>query len=186
MVGSEAQGRATEGKNLMTTGTDNNSTAASRRSVLRAEGFSCPSCVTKIEKQVGALSGVNAVKVYFNTSRIVVDHDPEVASVGLTEEEAKEQYGEVDSYEFNLGGNGKSQILGTTGFVKLVRQKNGPIVGVHMLGARMGEQIGEAQLMVNWEAFPEDVAKLIHAHPTQNESLGEAARALAGMPLHAM
>lgn len=112
--------------------------------------------------------------------------DPEVASVGLTEEEAKEEYGEVDSYEFNLGGNGKSQILGTTGFVKLVRAKDGPIVGVHMLGARMGEQIGEAQLMVNWEGFPDDVAKLIHAHPTQNEALGEAALALAGKPLHAM
>lgn len=112
--------------------------------------------------------------------------DPEVASVGLTEDEAKEEYGEVDSYEFNLGGNGKSQILGTTGLVKLVRAKDGPIVGVHMLGARMGEQIGEAQLMVNWEAFPDDVAKLIHAHPTQNEALGEAALALAGKPLHAM
>ncbi len=112
--------------------------------------------------------------------------DPEVASVGLTEKEAREEYGEVDTYEFNLGGNGKSQILGTTGLVKLIRSKDGPIVGVHMLGARMGEQIGEGQLMVNWEAFPEDVASLIHAHPTQNEALGEAALALAGKPLHAM
>jgi len=112
--------------------------------------------------------------------------DPEVASVGLTEAEAKQEYGDVEAYEFNLGGNGKSQILGTTGFVKLVRAKDGPIVGVHMLGARMGEQIGEGQLMVNWEAFPEDVARLIHAHPTQNEALGEAALALAGTPLHTM
>lgn len=112
--------------------------------------------------------------------------DPEVASVGLTEDQARDQHGEVDTYEFNLGGNGKSQILGTTGLVKLVRAKDGPIVGVHMLGARMGELIGEGQLMVNWEAFPEDVASLIHAHPTQNEALGEAALALAGKPLHAM
>ena len=112
--------------------------------------------------------------------------DPEVASVGLTEAEAKQEYGDVEAYEFNLGGNGKSQILGTTGFVKLVRAKDGPIVGVHMLGARMGEQIGEGQLMVNWEAFPEDVARLIHAHPTQSEALGEAALALAGTPLHTM
>src|SRR5690625_1308234 len=112
--------------------------------------------------------------------------DPEVASVGLTEAEAKQEYGDVEAYEFNLGGNGKSQILGTTGFVKLVRAKDGPIVGVHMLGARMGEQIGEGQLMVNWEAFPEDVARLIHAHPTKNEALGEAALALAGTPLHTM
>lgn len=111
--------------------------------------------------------------------------EPEVASVGLTEAQAREQFGEVDTYEYNLGGNGKSQILGTAGLVKLVRQKDGPIVGVHMLGARMGEQIGEASVIVNWEAYPEDVAQFIHAHPTQNESLGEAALALAGKPLHA-
>ena len=111
--------------------------------------------------------------------------EPEVASVGLTEAQAREQFGDVDTYEYNLGGNGKSQILGTAGLVKLVRQKDGPIVGVHMLGARMGEQIGEASVIVNWEAYPEDVAQFIHAHPTQNESLGEAALALAGKPLHA-
>ena len=111
--------------------------------------------------------------------------DPEIASVGLTETQAREKHGEVETYEYNLGGNGKSQILATQGFVKLVRQKEGPIVGVHMIGARMGEQIGEGQLIVNWEAHPEDVADLIHAHPTQNESLGEAHLALAGKPLHA-
>ena len=111
--------------------------------------------------------------------------DPEIASVGLTEAQAREQHGDVETYEYNLGGNGKSQILGTQGFVKLVRAKDGPIVGVHMIGARMGEQIGEAQLIVNWEAHPEDVAGLVHAHPTQNEALGEAHLALAGKPLHA-
>ncbi|MGN6598145.1 MAG: dihydrolipoyl dehydrogenase [Actinomycetes bacterium] len=113
--------------------------------------------------------------------------EPEVASVGLTEAQAKEKYGAdaVEAYEYNLGGNGKSQILATTGFVKLVRQKNGPVVGIHMVGARMGEQIGEAQLIYNWEAFPEEVAALVHAHPTQNEALGEAHLALAGKPLHA-
>ncbi len=72
----------------------------------------------------------------------------------------------------------------TAGSVKLVRQKDGPIVGVHMIGSRYGEQVGEASLMVNWEAYPEDVAQFIHAHPTQNEALGEAALALAGKPLH--
>jgi dihydrolipoamide dehydrogenase len=111
--------------------------------------------------------------------------DPEIASGGLTEPQAREIYGDVEVYEYNLAGNGKSQILDTTGFVKLVRETNGPIVGVHMLGARIGEQVGEAALMVNWEAFPEDVAAFIHAHPTQNEALGEAALALAGRPLHA-
>src|SRR4051812_44053936 len=112
--------------------------------------------------------------------------DPEIASVGVTEAEAREQYGSdaVETYEYNLGGNGKSQILATTGFVKLVRQKDGPVLGVHMVGARMGEQIGEAQLIVNWEALPEEVAQLVHAHPTQNEAMGEAHLALAGKPLH--
>jgi dihydrolipoamide dehydrogenase len=114
--------------------------------------------------------------------------EPEVASVGYTEAQAKEKWGDdnVESYEYNLGGNGKSQILGTAGFIKLVRTKNGgPIVGVHMVGARVGEQIGEAQLIYSWEATPEDVAPLVHAHPTQNEALGEAHLALAGKPLHA-
>lgn len=111
--------------------------------------------------------------------------DPEIASVGLTEAQAKEKYGEVETSEYNLGGNGRSQILQTQGFVKLVREKDGPVVGVHMIGARMGEQVGEAQLIYNWEALPSDVASLIHAHPTQNEALGEAHLALAGKPLHA-
>ena len=70
--------------------------------------------------------------------------EPEIASVGLTEPQAKEKYGEIETYEYNLGGNGKSQILGTAGIVKLVREKDGPIVGVHMIGTRFGEQVGEA------------------------------------------
>ncbi len=113
--------------------------------------------------------------------------EPEVASVGLSEAKAREKFGaeNVSVYEYNLGGNGKSQILGTAGFIKLVRQVNGPVVGVHMLGSRVGEQIGEAQLIVNWEAYPEEVATLIHAHPTMNEAIGEAHLALAGKPLHA-
>ncbi|EYT50420.1 dihydrolipoamide dehydrogenase [Brachybacterium muris] len=113
--------------------------------------------------------------------------EPQLGSVGLTEKQAKEQLGDdaVQTYEYNLGGNGKSQILGTTGFIKLVREKDGPIVGVHMIGSRMSELMGEAQLIVNWEAYPEDVASLIHGHPTQHEAMGEAALALAGKPLHA-
>ena len=113
--------------------------------------------------------------------------EPEVASVGYTEAQANELYGAeaVESYEYNLAGNGKSQILQTAGFIKLVRRKDGPVVGIHMVGSRMGEQIGEAQLIFSWEAYPEDVAALIHAHPTQNEAMGEAHLALAGKPLHA-
>jgi dihydrolipoamide dehydrogenase len=112
--------------------------------------------------------------------------DPEIASVGLTEARAKEQYGadKVKTFTYNLGGNGRSQILRTQGFVKLVRVEDGPVVGLHMVGARVGELIGEAQLIFNWEAYPSEVAQLVHAHPTQNEALGEAFLALSGKPLH--
>jgi dihydrolipoamide dehydrogenase len=132
------------------------------------------------------IAGLNpAVIADVNIPRVTYC-EPEVASVGLTEAQAREQYGDnVAVYEYNLGGNGKSQILGTAGFIKLVQQKDGPVIGVHMVGSRVGEQIGEAQLIVNWEAYPEDVATLIHAHPTQNEAMGEAHLALAGKPLHA-
>ncbi|QQM68139.1 dihydrolipoyl dehydrogenase [Actinomyces weissii] len=112
--------------------------------------------------------------------------EPEIASVGLSEAKAKEVHGaeNVTTAEFNVAGNAKSQILGTTGFVKLVSLKDGPIVGFHAIGTRMGEQVGEGQLMVSWEADANDLASLVHAHPTQNETLGEAALALAGKPLH--
>ena len=121
---------------------------------------------------------VNIPKVTFT--------DPEIMSVGYSQPKAEEKFGKdnVEVAEYNLAGNGKSSILGTGGIIKLVRQKNGPIVGVHGVGKRISEQIGEAQLIVNWEAYPEDVAQFIHAHPTQNESLGEAAMALFGHPLH--
>jgi len=111
--------------------------------------------------------------------------EPQVASVGLTETLAKDRHGDIETIIYDLAGNGRSQILQTRGAIKLVRAKNGPVVGVHMVGDRVGELIGEAQLIVNWEAYPEDVAALVHAHPTQNEALGEAHLALAGKPLHA-
>ena len=113
--------------------------------------------------------------------------EPQLASVGLTAEQAAAAHGAdgIEVVSYNLAGNAKSQMLQTAGIVKLVRQKDGPIVGVHMLGARVGELIGEGQLMVSWEAYPDDIARLLHAHPTQNDALGEAALALAGKPLHA-
>jgi dihydrolipoamide dehydrogenase len=111
--------------------------------------------------------------------------EPEVASVGLTEAKAREQYGDkVKTLTYDLAGNGKSQILKTQGFVKLVSVTDGPVVGIHMVGSRVSELIGEAQLIYNWEAFPSDVAQLVHMHPTQTEALGEAHLALAGKPLH--
>jgi dihydrolipoamide dehydrogenase len=112
--------------------------------------------------------------------------DPEVASVGLTEAKAKEQYGadKVSTYTYNLAGNGRSTILRNQGFAKLVRVADGPVVGLHMVGRGVSELVSEAQLIYNWEAFPADVAQLVHAHPTQSEALGEAHLALTGKPLH--
>ena len=133
------------------------------------------------------IAGLNPMRVEESDIPRVTYCEPEIASVGLTEAEAKEHYGadNISIYEYNLAGNGKSNILGTAGVVKLIRENNGPVIGFHMIGSRAGEQIGEAQLIVNWEAYPEDVAPLVHAHPTMNEAIGEAHLALAGKPLHA-
>ncbi len=132
------------------------------------------------------IGGLNPVIVEDINIPKVTYCEPEIASVGYSEPAAKAKFGDdqIETVEYNLAGNGKSSILGTSGLIKMIRVKNGPIVGVHGIGGRIGEQVGEAQLIVNWEAYPEDVAQLIHAHPTQNEALGEAAMALAGKPLH--
>lgn len=134
------------------------------------------------------IAGLNPVVVDdLNIPKVTYSH-PEVASIGLSEAKAIEKHGAdaIASYDYNLAGNGKSHIIGTAGSVKVVRIKEGPVVGVHMIGDRVGELIGEAQLAVNWEAYPEDIAPFIHAHPTQNEALGEAFLAIAGKPLHAI
>lgn len=134
------------------------------------------------------IAGLNPIVIDDLNIPKVTYSDPEVASIGLSEAKAAEKYGadQIAIVDYNLAGNGKSHIIGTSGLVKVVRVKEGPVVGVHMIGARVGELIGEAQLAVNWEAYPEDIAPLLHAHPTQNEALGEAFLALAGKPLHAM
>jgi len=134
------------------------------------------------------IAGLKPVAVPESTIPRITYCSPEVASVGLTEPQAVEAHGAdaVTSYEYNLAGNGRSEILGTSGIVKVVRVKDGPVVGVHLIGDRVGELITEGQLAVAWEAHPEDIAPYVHAHPTQSEALGEAFLALAGKPLHAL
>jgi dihydrolipoamide dehydrogenase len=133
------------------------------------------------------LAGLPVVPIDYAGVPRVTYSEPEVASVGLTETQAVEKYGaeQVKTLTYDLAGNGKSQILKTAGAVKLVQEKDGPVVGVHMVGSRVGELLAEAQLIYNWEALPSEVAQLIHAHPTQSEAVGEAHLALAGKPLHA-
>lgn len=131
------------------------------------------------------IAGLDPVPVADHLVPRVTYSHPEVASVGLNEAAARDRYGEIDTVVYDLAGNGKSQILRTAGGVKVVRAgASGPIVGVHLVGDRIGEAIGEAQLSVAWEALPSEVAAFVHAHPTQNEALGEAMLALAGRPLH--
>lgn len=131
------------------------------------------------------IAGLNPRPINYDGVPRVTYSEPEVASVGLTTAVAKERGHDVIELTYDLAGNGKANILKTAGSVKLVAEKNGPILGIHMVGARVGELLAEAQLIFNWEAEASDVAALIHAHPTLSEAVGEAHLALAGKPLHA-
>ena len=131
------------------------------------------------------IAGLNPRPINYDGVPRVTYSEPEVASVGLTTAQAKERGYDVVELSYDLAGNGKAQILRTAGSIKLVSQKNGPVLGIHMVGARVGELLAEAQLIFNWEATADDVAPLIHAHPTLSEAMGEAHMALAGKPLHA-
>ncbi len=131
------------------------------------------------------IAGLNPRPINYDGVPRVTYSEPEVASVGLTTAQAKERGYDVVELNYDLTGNGKAQILRTAGSVKLVSQKGGPVLGIHMVGARVGELLAEAQLIFNWEASADDVAPLIHAHPTLSEAMGEAHMALAGKPLHA-
>ncbi|POX50843.1 dihydrolipoyl dehydrogenase [Streptomyces sp. Ru71] len=130
------------------------------------------------------IAGLNPGPVDEATVPRVTYCTPEVASVGLTEAAATAAYGSAQTVTYDLAGNGRSQILGTAGGIKLVRAPHGPVVGVTMVGERVGELIGEAQVICGTRASVEDLAGLVHAHPTQAEALGEALLAVAGRPLH--
>jgi dihydrolipoamide dehydrogenase len=131
------------------------------------------------------IAGLNPRPINYDGVPRVTYSEPEVASVGLTTAAAKAQGYDVVELNYDLAGNGKAQILKTAGSVKLVSQKGGPVLGIHMVGSRVGELLAEAQLIFNWQADAADVAPLIHAHPTLSEAMGEAHLALAGKPLHA-
>jgi dihydrolipoamide dehydrogenase len=141
-----------------------------------------------VAEQIGGLD-VRPID-YDGVPRITYS-EPEVASVGITSAQAAERGVNVVEVVYPLGGNGKSVILQTQGQAKVIAEapsspggKPGRVLGVHLVGSRVGELIAEAQLIVNWDAEPDDVAALIHPHPTQSEIIGEAHLALAGKPLH--
>jgi dihydrolipoamide dehydrogenase len=130
------------------------------------------------------VAGLNPPTIDYDGVPRITYCDPEVASVGLTSAQAKERGHDIVEFSYDFAGNGRAQILQTAGAIKVVAAKDGPVLGIHMVGARVGDLIAEAQLIVNWEALPIEVAQLIHPHPTLSEAVGEAHLALAGKPLH--
>jgi dihydrolipoamide dehydrogenase len=131
------------------------------------------------------LAGLPVIPIDYDGVPRVTYSNPEVASVGITAATARERGIEFTEFTYDLAGNGRSQILQTSGAAKvIVAAGGGPTLGIHLVGARVGDLIAEGQLIVNWEAVPADVAQLIHPHPTQSEAIGEAFLALAGKPLH--
>jgi dihydrolipoamide dehydrogenase len=130
------------------------------------------------------VAGLNPPAIDYDGVPRITYSEPEVASVGITSAQAKERGHEIVEFTYDLAGNGRAQILQTAGACKVVAAKDGPVLGVHMVGSRVGDLIAEAQLITNWEALPVEVAQLIHPHPTLSEAVGEAHLALAGKPLH--
>jgi dihydrolipoamide dehydrogenase len=148
---------------------------------------------------VGFAEAIVAVKGMLGEPVLPVDYSrvpwaiychPEVAFCGLTEAQAKEQGFEVVTKKDPFGGNSRGQIIGETeGVVKIVAAKQpdgsaGQILGVHMCGPWVTEQLGAGYLAVNWEALPEDVAYFIQPHPSLSETFGETMLALTGRGLH--
>jgi dihydrolipoamide dehydrogenase len=137
------------------------------------------------------LGGLEVRPIDYDGVPRITYSDPEVASVGITPAQAAARGIPVVEVTYPLGGNGKSVILQTQGHAKVIAEapsepggQPGRVLGVHLIGSRVGELIAEAQLIFNWDAEPDDVAALIHPHPTQSEIIGEAHLALAGKPLH--
>ena len=136
------------------------------------------------------ISGLDVTPIDYDGVPRITYSDPEVASVGLTSAQVAERGLTTVELNYPLGANGKSVILATQGAAKVIAEygpdDSGPgrVLGIHLVGSRVGELIAEGQLIFNWDAEPSDVAKLIHPHPTQSEIIGEAHLALAGKPLH--
>jgi dihydrolipoamide dehydrogenase len=110
---------------------------------------------------------------------------PEVASVGLTEAQAKEQGYDVQVTKHSFAGSAKAQMMHSArGFAKFVTEKDGAVLGIHMIGPRVTELLAEALVTVGWEARPAEIAAFVHPHPTLSEVIGEAALEAIGKPLH--
>ena len=136
-----------------------------------------------VAEQIGGVSDPALVD-YLGVPRCTYS-SPEIASVGLTQEQAEDAGYDIEVARFPWAASGKASILGEPhGFVKVVAEKGSRVLGVHMVGPRVTELVAEAQLIVNWEAYPAEVAALLHPHPTLSEGIGETMLHLAGKQLH--
>jgi dihydrolipoamide dehydrogenase len=148
---------------------------------------------------VGFAEAIVVIKGILGEPVIPVDYDgvpwaiychPEVAFAGLTEAQAKARGLDVVTKKDPFGGNSRARIIGDTeGLVKIVAERRpdgsaGRILGVHMVGPWVTEQLGAGYLAVNWEATPEEVAQFIQPHPSLSETFGETMLALTGRGLH--
>ncbi|MFC9295439.1 dihydrolipoyl dehydrogenase [Streptomyces sp. NPDC057011] len=130
------------------------------------------------------LAGVPSVPVDYAAVPRVTYSAPQTAAVGLTEAQAREAAYDVVVNTMPLTAVAKGMVHGQGGTVKVVAERDGRVLGVHLVGPHVSEMIAESQLIVGWEAAPEDVARHVHAHPTLSEAVGEAFLSLAGRGLH--
>ncbi|MGW0190284.1 dihydrolipoyl dehydrogenase [Streptomyces sp. NPDC003362] len=131
------------------------------------------------------LAGVPSVPVDYAAVPRVTYSSPQTASVGLSEAEARARGHEVDVNTMPLTAVAKGMVHGQGGMVKVVAEAGGgQVLGVHLVGPHVSEMIAESQLIVGWDAQPDDVARHVHAHPTLSEAVGEAFLTLAGRGLH--
>jgi dihydrolipoamide dehydrogenase len=130
------------------------------------------------------IAGLDVATIDYTNIPKVTYCSPEIASVGLTEPQARETGLDVVVDKVDFRGIGKANMLGDGGFVKLVAEQDGPVRGVHMIGPHVTDLVAEGMLIVNWEAMPAEVAAMMHPHPSLSEGIGEAHLALAGKPLH--
>ena len=132
------------------------------------------------------IGGMNPPDIDYAGIPRVTFSSPEISSVGLTEAQAKDRGHDVVTHKFNFQVLAKANIVGEGGLVKVVAEKGGAVLGVHMVGPHVTELVEAASLMYNWEATAQDVASVIAPHPTLSEALGESFLAVAGKPLHTM
>ncbi|MDQ4095366.1 MAG: dihydrolipoyl dehydrogenase [Actinomycetota bacterium] len=137
------------------------------------------------QKVAEVIAGENPTPMDYKNVPHVIYCQPEVAAVGLTEQKAKEAGLDVVTKRYPFSAIARAVMLGGgQGFVKTVAEKDGAVVGVHIVGPRASDLITEAQLVTSWEAYPDELSELMHAHPTLSEAVGETFLELAGKPLH--